>query len=230
MARRRFFVDTCDGQTAHLRGEGAAHLTRVLRAEPGQEYEIAHQGRVYLARITSAAPAAVDFEVLEELPQPEPEPALALGLALFKFDRMEWMLEKATELGVSSIALIATRRVEPRLLAAAPKRLARWKAILRGAAEQSRRCDVPAISPPQPLAQFLAAPPPGRRVMLSEVSGLPALMAIPEAAILLAGPEGGFAPEEFDAAAAAGFEPVSLGPRILRTETAILAALARLRR
>jgi len=229
MARRRFFVDGCDGCRAEVHGPAAAHLARVLRAQVGQDFEIAHAGRVYLARIRSVARTSVEFEVLEAVPQPPPQPDLVLALALFKFDRLEWALEKAAELGVSSIVLIATRRVEPRLLAAAPARMARWQAILHAAAEQSRRNAVPPIAPPRPLREFLAAPGPGARLLLSELPAHPPLTPVSDAATLLVGPEGGFAPEELGAAAAAGFAPVSLGPRILRSETAVLAALARLR-
>lgn len=228
--RRRFFADGIEAGRAVVRGQTAAHLARVLRAQPGQEYELAREGQAFLGRIASVSARQVDFDIVAALPQSDPGPRIELAAAIFKFDRFEWMLEKATELGLRRLHLLSTRRTDPRLLAAAPKRLERWRAIVIEAAQQSRRADWPGIAPPQPLAEYLAHPPEGRRVLLSEEPGGAPLEATPahEPLTLLAGPEGGFAAEEFAAAHLAGFTPVSLGPRILRCETAILAALARL--
>ncbi len=231
MSRRRFFADRVEGPAAWLEGAAAVHLARVLRAAPGQEYELAWQGRVYLARVRRAVPAQIAFDLIAELPAPPPAPALELAVALFKFDRFEWMLEKATELGLARLHLLATRRVEPRLLAAAAGRAQRWQAIVREAAEQSRRADWPAILPPQPLAAFLRSPvafAAGReRWVLTEPPGGELLPARHGPRLLLAGPEGGWAPGELEAAVEAGFAQASLGPRVLRCETALLAALAR---
>ncbi len=230
MSRRRFFAARVEGEAAWLEGAAAAHLARVLRAVAGQEFELAWQGRVYLGRVRRATPALVAFDLVGELATPAPAPALELGAALFKFDRFEWMLEKATELGLSRLYLLSTRRVEPRLLAAAAKRFERWRTIAREAAEQSRRADWPEIVAPQPLAAFLASPvsAPGReRWVLTEPPGGEPLSPARGPRLLLAGPEGGWGPGELEAAVAAGFAPASLGPRILRCETALLAALAR---
>jgi len=225
VARRRFFAAAVENGAGFVPG---AHLARVLRAQPGQVYELAHQGAVYLAEVTAVQADGVRFRILESLAVPPPGPSLDLAVALFKFDRFEWMLEKATELGLSRLQPLTTRRTETRLAEAAPRRLARWRAILHDAAEQSRRASLPEILAPQPLVAFLAAPLAARRLLLSELPGEPALAPAQEATVLLAGPEGGFAPEEFAAASQAGFIAVSLGPRILRCETAVLAALARL--
>lgn len=227
MARRRFFADALAEGAARLEGANAHHLARVLRAEPGQVYELAFNGRVYLARITAVRPARVDFAVVEELPAPAPEREISLGVALFKFDRFEWMVEKATELGVSRLTPLSTRRTDPKLAAAAPARRARWQQIARGAAEQSRRAAWPEVAEPQALAAWLALPHAGTRLVLSESATAPLAAPARGSLVMLAGPEGGLAPEEAEAAATSGFAPVSLGPRILRSETAVLAALAR---
>jgi 16S rRNA (uracil1498-N3)-methyltransferase len=227
MSRRRFFAARVEGGAAYLDGSASIHLARVLRAAPGQEFELAWQGRVYLGRIQRVAAAEVAFDLVAELPAPPPAPGLELAAALFKFDRFEWMLEKATELGLTRLHVLATRRVEARLLAAAPKRLERWRAIAREAAEQSRRADWPEIAPPRALAAFLEAPPQGERWVLTEPPGGEPLPAARGARLLLTGPEGGWAPGELEAAVAAGFTQASLGPRVLRCETAILAALVR---
>lgn len=225
--RRRFFADALEGGSGFVRGAHAAHLLRVLRAEVGQQYELAHAGRVYLAQIRMLGREEVGFAILEELPPPVPVRPLHLAAALFKFDRFEWMLEKATELGVASIQPLITRRTDPHLEAAAARRLERWRKILFESAQQSRRTDWPRLETVQPLTTWLSAPPAGERVLLSELPGGAPLRAGTEPLLLLTGPEGGWAPEEIEAATAAGFAPVSLGPLILRCETAILAALAR---
>ncbi len=229
MARRRFFATSVQGGEAYLAGPAARHLHRVLRARPGQQFELAHGGRLYLATVRHSSTAEVAFVIDEELAATTPEPRLELAVALFKFDRFEWMLEKAVELGVSAVQPLLTRHTEPRLAAAAPARRPRWEAILFAAAEQSRRADWPTLSEPGRLDHFLAAPGSGQRLLLSELPGAPSLQPPAADAVLLAGPEGGFAPEEFSAAEGAGFISVSLGPRILRVETAVLAALARCR-
>jgi len=228
MSRRRFFADALAQGAARLEGAHAHHLAQVLRAQPGQEYELAFAGRIYLGRITGVRAQRVEFEVVEELPQPVAERPVELGMALFKFDRWEWMVEKATELGLTHLTPLSCRRTDPKLAAAAAGRRTRWLQIARGAAEQSRRASWPEIMPPQALSAWLAKPHAGTRQLLSEAPEAPMLTAVPGAVVLLAGPEGGLAEEEAAAAVNLGFAPVSLGPRILRCETAVLAALARL--
>lgn len=227
MARRRFFADALADGVARLEGANAHHLARVLRAQPGQEYELAFAGRAYLARITSVRPQRVEFALEEELAA-LPERSMEVGVALFKFDRFEWMIEKATELGLTRLTPLTTRRTDPKLAVAVPARRARWQQIARGAAEQSRRAAWPEIAGPEPLRAWLTQPHAGNRLLLSEAPDAAALAPTADAVVMLAGPEGGWAAEEAEAAEAAGFAPVSLGPRILRSETAVLAALARL--
>ena len=127
--RRRFFVDQFAENAAALRGESAAHLTRVLRAEPGQLYELSDGHELWLARIERVAREEIDFALVERLPATEPRIAIALLLSIVKMDRFEWALEKATELGVAEILPLAAERSEKALVRAAPQRSARWERI-----------------------------------------------------------------------------------------------------
>jgi 16S rRNA (uracil1498-N3)-methyltransferase len=239
--RRRFFVEHFDGGTAKIEGEAVRHLATVLRAEPGREYELSDGQRVFLARITQARRDSVTFALEDELPATGPSLQTDLLLSVVKFDRFEWAIEKATELGVSSITPIAAERSEKGLLAAAPKRAARWQRILFEASQQSRR-----LAPPNlhSLAQFAATVKtpcqPGEfRVLFSERPGAPTLKSAIELArskssapvkhlVIAIGPEGGWADDELSAAEKSGFSAASLGPLILRTETAVTSAIASL--
>ena len=145
MARRLFFVPEVRRGLAELTGTDAEHLVRVLRAEPGEVYEISDDRRAYLAKIQTARKSSVVFQVMEELP-PEPErPSICLFPALFKFDRFEWMIEKATELGVARIEPFSAIRSERGLAQAAIKRVERWKRIAVEASQQSRRKRLPRL-------------------------------------------------------------------------------------
>jgi 16S rRNA (uracil1498-N3)-methyltransferase len=169
---------------------------------------------------------------LEEIPAHPPEVELILLLSIVKFDSFEWAIEKATELGVGMIVPVAASRSEKALLAAAGKRVERWKKILVEASQQSRRVRVPAISSPLRLREaFNEAYPFGAKVILSERSNAPPVREVlspvtVSQATLAIGPEGGWTDEELTSAGAAGFREASLGKLILRTETAVVAALA----
>ena len=217
---------------AELRGEDARHLARVLRAEPGQQYEIADGEAVYLAEVSSVAKDCVTFRLLEKLDAPPAPLRLTLFAALIKFDRFEWLVEKATELGAATIAPVNAARSEKGLAEAARKRAERWRRIAHESSQQARRVGPPEIGAPQSLAEALAATA-GFRYFLDEQPGpLPLAAAIPPAAersredsaALLTGPEGGWTEAERAAAIAAGWMPVSLGPLILRAETAAILA------
>ncbi|MGO9592081.1 MAG: RsmE family RNA methyltransferase [Candidatus Acidiferrales bacterium] len=241
--RRRFFVEQFDSQSAALRGDTAEHLGRVLRAEPGQLYELSDGRAVWLARIERVAlskrgESRIDFALVEPVAAREPSVQIDLLLSLVKFDRFEWCLEKATELGAREIIPLAAARTDKALVAAAEKRRSRWEKIHAESAQQSRRLRPPSlgavVSPEKAFAQCAA----GTRIFLSErreapsireVLGAPAPAAdrgsLRVAAIAI-GPEGGWTGEEIAAASAAGFAEVSLGEHILRTETAVIAAMA----
>ena len=232
MARRRFFVDAVHSGRAQIAGDDAHHLTRVLRVEPGQMYEISDNRQVYLASIEAARKDLVSFTIVERLPPDEPRVQIALYASLVRFEKFELMLEKATELGVAHIAPVAAERSEKGLDRAAIKRSARWLRILREAGEQSRRTSLPQLDVPLRFTQALRSAP-GLRYLLDEDSAAkPILDAIPaqrttaQQVSLLVGPEGGWSARERAAAIEAGWSPVSLGPSILKAETAVIAALA----
>jgi 16S rRNA (uracil1498-N3)-methyltransferase len=230
--RRRFFVEQFDGMTAAIEGEAAHHLGRVLRAQTGQLYELSDGQSVWLARIENASRDRIEFALLEELPSHQPKLDVTLLLSVVKFDAFEWALEKATELGVSRIIPLAAGRSEKGLLAAAAKRSERWKKILLEASQQSRRVRVPILSEVISPQQAFAGQKISRSVMLSERPEASPLRELLNAsgtatkAILAIGPEGGWIDAELAAAQGAGFAEASLGKLILRTETAVIAALA----
>ncbi len=216
-----------------MEGEAAHHLGRVLRAQTGQLYELSDGERVWLGRIESVGRDRVQFALVEELPAVHPSVEVTLLLAVVKFDAFEWAIEKATELGVSTIVPLAAERSEKALLAAAAKRAERWKKILLEASQQSRRVRVPVLSEVAKPESTFASPGEGLRVMLSErttASPLRKALELQRAteAILAIGPEGGWTDGEFAAAQSCGFLEASLGRLILRTETAVTAALASL--
>src|ERR1022692_1385582 len=155
MARRRVFVNQVHSGFAELAGESAQHLTPVLRGEKGATFEITDNSRVWVATVESARRDLVRFEVMEELPAAPPAPAVTLYLALIKFDRFEWAVEKATELGVTRIVPVAATRSERGLFEGGQKRVERWRRIGHEASEQSRRLQVPEIDSPVKLSQAL---------------------------------------------------------------------------
>ena len=234
--RRRFIADTWTSTTAALTGDQAAHLARVLRAEPGQIYDVVAGGFLHRAEITSATESQVSFLLHEEL---EADAALPLHLllAIFKFDHLEWAIEKATELGVARIAPILARRTEKHLAQAAAKRVERWRRIAHEASQQSRRTSVPEISDPTPLKAALERETAPLRILLSETEqtftlanalGAPHLASEMWDAItaLAIGPEGGWTAEEMALFTQHNWTHVTLGPRILLAETAAIAAIA----
>jgi 16S rRNA (uracil1498-N3)-methyltransferase len=198
--RRRFFVSQFDEMKAVLEGKAAHHLGRVLRAQGGQQYELSD---------------------------------VTLLLSVVKFDDFEWAIEKATELGVSTIVPLAAARSEKGLLAATEKRSERWRSILLEASQQSRRLSVPMLEVLAKPAKAFAAYTGVVRVMLSERAEAAPLRRLlgqrqESPAVLAIGPEGGWTETEFAEAEAVGFQEASLGQSILRTETAVIAALASL--
>ena len=230
--RRRFFVDEVRSGRAELSGDDARHLTRVLRVEAGQKYEISDNRNVYLAEVETARKEHVAFRTLEKLPVPAETVRLVLCAALIKFDHFEWMIEKATELGVSEIVPVETIRSERGLERAAHKRVERWRRIALEASQQSRRAFLPEVAEPEPLRDALAREATYRFALDENPATRPLNAALPavrhtqDIVALLIGPEGGWTDDERSQFTAAGWSPVSLGPLILRAETAALAALA----
>jgi len=234
MTRRRWIADTWTSTTASLIGDQADHLARVLRAEPGQIFDVVAGGFLHRAEVTSVSDHEVLFTLYEEL---EADTALPLHLllAVFKFDHMEWAIEKATELGVARITPILARRTEKHLALAAPKRAERWRRIALEASKQSRRTTIPEIASPITLKSALEQEQSPTRILLSETEQATPLSAALTTAIqpngdgsvaLAIGPEGGWTPEEMALFTARHWTSVTLGPRILRAETAAIAAIA----
>jgi len=261
MTRRRFIADTWTSTSATLTGDQAAHLARVLRAQPGQIIDIVAGGFLHRAEITRiASPTPNSSEEVHLLLHEELESDTALPLhlliAIFKFDHLEWAIEKATELGVARITPILARRTEKHLAQAALARVARWRRIALEASKQSRRTSIPGIADPTPLTLALAAEQSPTRILLSELDQSTPLLTVltkakpdvsarvphssqphgdgwevespsPETTHALAiGPEGGWTPEEMQLFLDHIWQPVTLGPRILRAETAAIAAIA----
>lgn len=224
-------MDAVQDGKAELNGEEAKHLSRVLRVEPGQRFEVSDNRDVYLAEVETVRKEHIVFRMLEAV-ESKPLPVrISLFAALIKFDRFEWILEKATELGVTKIVPVEAVRSERGLELAAEKRIVRWRKILLESSEQSRRSHLPEITLPVHLREALRFS--GYRFVLEEESGamplfraLPPLRAQTDEVALLAGPEGGWVDEERIRFSPAGWTPVSLGPQILRAETAAIAALS----
>ena len=229
MTRRRWIADETSGSHAALTGEHAQHLARVLRARVGQEFDIAAGEKVRRGRISSITDDRVEFELGEELSAPL-GPRITLVLSIFKFDRMEWAIEKCTELGVSRIIPLIARRTDSHLAAAAAKRVERWQRIARQAAEQSRQPSPPEIVQPTKLKDALALEA-SIRIVLAESERQTMLKDVlqvhpPDDLVLAVGPEGGWTESELAMFRETGWVSASLGDNILRAETAAIAALA----
>jgi 16S rRNA (uracil1498-N3)-methyltransferase len=228
MTRRRWIADEASGDRAALSGEHANHLVRVLRARVGQEFDISVGGIVRRGVIAAIRDDRVEFDLAEEVPAATAT-RITLLLSIFKFDRMEWAIEKCTELGVTRIIPVIARRTDAHLASAAAKRADRWKRIALQAAEQSRRGAAPEIDAPVKLAN--AASIAGSvRIVLSESEERMLLReALPPAAAeitLAIGPEGGWAEDELQLFDKNGWISASLCSSILRAETAAIAATA----
>jgi len=232
---RRIFVPPEDfrGDRLLLAGERLRHVRTVLRLGPGDECSVTDgAGAEYRVMIEQLGKETGRAAILQRT-EPQREPGLVtwLALAVPKGDRFAFVLEKAVELGVSGVIPVLSRRTvrAPRAEAAAS---ARWRRIVEGAVAQSGRTRVPAMRSPTPLEALLGDRNlPGLRILLWEQAsaGLRGLIegcAPPPAVLVAVGPEGGWSPEEAQQAQAAGFLPARLGPRILRTDTAAIAALA----
>ncbi len=228
MSRRRWIADEVSGNRAALTDAHALHLSRVLRARVGQRFDISTGAAVRAGLVTAVSDSRVEFELGEELPNVT-APVVTLALAIFKFDRMEWAIEKTTELGVKRIIPVVAQRSEAHLAAAASKRAERWQRIARQASEQSRNFAVPEIAQPIKFKELLECSE-DARIVLSEIEhDLMLKDVIPDDAkpiIVAIGPEGGWSEAELIQFRDAGWVSASLGNTILRAETAAIAAMA----
>lgn len=230
MTRRRWIADEVSSNHAALTGDHADHLVRVLRARVGQEFDIATGAAVRRGRVVSIEGGRVEFELGEEVPAAT-TPDLTLFLAVFKFDRMEWAIEKCTELGVSRIVPVVARRTDAHLASAAAKRAERWRRIVLQAAEQSRRSGPPEIAAPIRLQEAASVTSVDLRIVLAESEQQAALREVLAShqgreIVLAIGPEGGWTEDELQIFQQSGWIAASLGSTILRAETAAIAATA----
>jgi 16S rRNA (uracil1498-N3)-methyltransferase len=230
MTRRRWIADEVSGNRAALTGDHADHLVRVLRARVGQEFDIAAGVTLRRGRIVSVAAGRVEFELGEEVSAISVA-NVTLLLSVFKFDRMEWAIEKCTELGVTRIVPVIARRTDAHLAAASAKRVERWRRLALQAAEQSRRTTPPEVAVPLKLKDAVDLPG-AARILLAEAEQQVLLRDVldshlDQGEILLAiGPEGGWADDEVQLFKSASWISASLGSTILRAETAAIAATA----
>jgi 16S rRNA (uracil1498-N3)-methyltransferase len=219
------------GRRHTIEGDPANHIARVLRLEPGDALTVFDgRGGEYAARIEAIRKGAVIVE-LQELSASNCESPLALTLAqgVSRGERMDWVVQKATELGVTRIVPILTERTVVKLDARqAERKRAHWRGIAVAACEQSGRERIPDVAAPLGLQEFLQGIDSGATRLLLSPTGTQRVADLRTAAggiVVLIGPEGGLAETEQRAAVAAGFRAVRLGPRVLRTETAAVAAL-----
>ncbi len=216
---------------------GAARHVQVLRLQPGDVITLFNsEGGEFDATVSRMGRSDVDVEVgAHHAVEREAARAVHLLAGITANERMDWLVEKATELGVASITpMVAERSVLKLKGERAEKKLAHWQGVAVAAAEQCGRNRVPTVHPAVTLAEWVKKAPPGERWVLSLSEGTqPLVQMLGHAAgqpmtpvTVLSGPEGGLSPSEEAAALAAGFAPVTLGPRVLRAETAPLAVLA----
>jgi 16S rRNA (uracil1498-N3)-methyltransferase len=228
MTRRRWIADEYSPDHAELLGQNAAHLAKVLRARVGQEYDIVCGDVVRLGTIASVSEERVEFSLRATVVE-RCEPEIVLVMAIYKFDRMEWAIEKCTELGATRIVPVIAQRTDAHLAGAAAKRVERWRRIAHEAAQQSRRLRPPQIDEAVKLKMVLGMEAPTRLLLNENEHEKKIREALFEAAppvIFAAGPEGGWTDEELSQFSAAGWQSVSLGSTILRAETAVIAAMA----
>lgn len=233
MTTPRIFCEQRLGPGAQFSLDDAAaqHVGKALRLRTGDTLVVFDgTGGEYPAVIQRMDRERVDVKVGSFRPE-EPAPGFAIGLVqgLPEADKMDWILQKATELGVAWVQPVVCERSVVRLSGErAAKREAHWQRVVIAACEQSGRTRVPAVRPTLGLRDWAAGPSAARRwVLLPDAEEALVAQSAPQGDVeLLVGPEGGFSDREIDVATHVGFQPLSLGPRVLRTETAPLAALA----
>ncbi|MDY6983122.1 MAG: 16S rRNA (uracil(1498)-N(3))-methyltransferase [Pseudomonadota bacterium] len=212
-----------DGQSAH-------YLAKVLRLDTGASLVLFNgDGSEYSATLTDVGKKSVTvLPGAQSWPAVESPLKTVLGLGISRGERMDYAIQKATELGVSVIAPLFTEHCEVRLSdERKEKRLEHWQQVAISACEQSGRVRVPEVLAPQPLAAWVKSAPAELRLVFDHRQAATLDGARPEGGVaLLIGPEGGLAPAEIDLARSAGFNGIALGKRVLRTETAPVAALA----
>ena len=229
----RVHVDAplAEGARVMLAGSAAAHVRRVLRLEAGDALTLFNgDGGDYPSRVTGFGHGTVEVAIEGRAAARAESPlAITLVQGIARAERMDFVVQKATELGVAAIVPVATARSVVRLdRDTGGRKLAHWRGIAIAACEQCGRARIPSIDVPAPLAERLAASPAGARFLLApDATRTLAVAALGESTVeVLVGPEGGLDDDERAAAFAAGYHACRLGPRVLRSETAAIVALA----
>ena len=232
MTANQFFVPALPEGAARVAvvGEEHRHLARAARVRPGETVWLFDgSGRRALARVAAVGEERTELEVIRTETPRAPRTAIALAAGLVEAKAFETILEKAAEIGCAAVWPVETARSLRAPGERSGRKLERWRRIVREAAKQCKSPLLTEVHPPRPLADFLREPPAGRRLFLSERGGRPLRDVVaepggpPEAAVLLVGPTGGWSEGEESDARAAGFEAVSLGSRVLKSETAASA-------
>lgn len=230
MSLPRFYVDAeLALGTVDLPEATSHYLSRVLRLAVGAQIQLFDgSGDEYLSEITAISKKVVSVELTEQVAGlPDSSLAIHLGQGLSRGERMDWAIQKATELGVTEITPLFTERCEVRLNdERAEKRLAHWRQIAISACEQCGRSTIPVIHPPQAIAEWMQTVQADLKLVLHPVAQPLTAHQPPNSLAFLIGPEGGLTEAEVAQAAGAGFLPARLGPRVLRTETAPVVALS----
>jgi 16S rRNA (uracil1498-N3)-methyltransferase len=235
---RRFFVRPEDvgSRELRLRGDEAEHLTRVLRLGPGAQVLVFDGcGHEYVSVVEGLESEGVVCRILADAPSPSPPTvSITLGQGLPKAEKFDWVIQKTTELGVSDIVPLITARVIPHLAAShLTRKVDRWRRLAREACKQSRRATVPQVREPMPVEAFYAACQSAELKLVlwegEETRLLRTVLAASAPVVsvaLVVGPEGGLTAQEVACGESYGFLATGLGPRILRTETAAVVAVA----
>ena len=232
----RFFISPGQVRDPYIAviDEDVRHIRTVLRKQPGELLTLLDgQGKEYTVRITALEKAEIITEIVDRKERHPSSPGIVLGQGIAKSDKMDWIVQKATELGVSTIVPLVTERTIVKVRDE-EKRVSRWQKIAREAAMQSDRPDIPMVRSIIPLGAFIRTLAPGPQSLhlfpweegTEPVKNVLQRHADAKHIVVLIGPEGGFSKAEASAAKARDFHLVSLGPNILRTETAALAALS----
>ncbi len=223
------------GHEVLLPEQAGEHVARVLRLERGHALILFNgDGHEYDARLATLAKRAVSAEITAVRAADREAPlTLTLAQGIARGDKMDWILQKATELGVARIVPLVTERTEVKLDEdRAERRLAHWMSVVAGACEQSGRNRLPTIEPPQKLDRWLGSLGNDSALRLALLpdgdTNLRQLASVENGALLVVGPEGGFSEHDIVLLGQGGFRGLRLGPRVLRTETAGIAALAAL--
>jgi len=230
----RVLIHLLEDKRVLLPKEELHHLVRVRRLKAGDFFEALdlNEGKIYRCTLSKEGGSwhGLILDTLEA--EPEPPLRIILAQALIKKDKFEWVVQKATELGVTEIIPVLSYRTEIRLDEKREQRkLQRWSKILSEAVKQCGRSRLPILSPPVRLATLLIERTSELRIVLDEAAELPLRQVLrscdsPETCILFIGPEGGWDHRDRDLFAQAQVQRVRLGPRIMRTETAAVAALS----